>query len=191
MKNLFLSAIAVFTVGFANAQNVKFGAKAGLNLANISGGGDNSDFALRTSFYIGGVAEIKVSDKFAVQPELVYSSQGAKSKADSNSSLQLDYLNIPVMAKFIVADGFSLQAGPQVGILLSASSKNELGSFDVKKELSTVDFSLGLGAGYDISENFNVGARFNLGLSKINKESVTGGNDIKNTVIQIGVGYNF
>ena len=95
------------------------------------------------------------------------------------------------MAKFMVADGFSLQAGPQVGILLSATSKSEFGSIDFKENLSTVDFSLGLGAGYDISEKLNIGARFNLGLSKVNKESATGSNDLKNSVIQIGVGYNF
>ena len=190
MKKMILSAIAIFTIGFANAQEVKFGAKAGLNLANISGGG--TDTNVRTSFYVGGLAEFGISDKFFIQPELVYSSQGFINKSNTDFSVQLDYLNLPIMAKYMVAEGFSLQAGPQIGFLLSAKNKTPEGSSDIKENLSKVDFSLGLGVGYDINENFNIGFRYNLGLSKINKESApSGSSDIKNSVFQIGVGYTF
>ena len=189
MKKIILSAIAIFTIGFANAQETKFGVKAGLNLSNLTG--DSSDNGVRPSFYVGGLVEIKVSDKFVVQPELVYSSQGTTSKSDSNYSLQLGYLNIPIMAKYIVAEGFGLEVGPQVGFLIAASSKGPGGSVDVKDQLSGVDFSLGFGAGYDITENFNLGLRYNLGLTKVNKDSVSGSSDVKNSVFQIGVGYKF
>ena len=40
-------------------------------------GGDTEDLDGLTSFHVGGVAEISFSEKFSVQPELLYSAQGA------------------------------------------------------------------------------------------------------------------
>ncbi|WAC02882.1 hypothetical protein N7U66_04435 [Lacinutrix neustonica] len=67
MKKLLFTA-AIVALGFTtvNAQEVKFGAKAGVNLATI--GGDAEDVDGLTSFHVGGVAEIMVSEKFSVQP---------------------------------------------------------------------------------------------------------------------------
>lgn len=188
MKKIILSAIAIMTIGLANAQETKFGVKAGLNLATLSGG---SDLAMRPSFYVGGLVEIKVNEKFSVQPEVVYSSQGTKYKGDSDFSTQLDYINIPVMAKFLVAKGFSIEAGPQIGFLVSAKDTYKGNSVDIKESLSTTDFSLGFGAGYDVTENINIGLRYNVGLTKVNKNSSPGSSDIKNSVFQIGAAYKF
>ena len=188
MKKIILSAIAIMTIGLANAQETKFGLKAGLNLASFSG---NSDFTTRPSFYIGGLVEIKVSEKFSVQPELVYSSQGTKFKSDSDYTTKLDYLNIPVMLKYFVAKGFSIEAGPQIGFVMSAQDTYKGVTEDVKASVNTTDFSLGFGAGYDVTENINIGLRYNVGLTKINKNSNPGFNDIKNSVFQIGAAYKF
>ena len=187
MKNLFLAAIAVFTIGATSAQDMKFGAKAGLNLANISGDSDNS---VRTAFYVGGLAEIKISDKFAFQPELLYSSQGSVSKSISDVSVQFDYLNIPLMAKYMVAEGFNLEVGPQIGILLASKVKASSVSVDFKEFTNTVDFGLNFGAGYEINENLEIGARYGLGFTNVLKDTVTK-IDNKNSVIQIGVAFKF
>lgn len=77
MKKLLLSAaMAVFMLSNVNAQEVKFGVKAGVNFASL-GGDDASGFDGLTSFHVGALAEIGISEKFAIQPELVYSLQGA------------------------------------------------------------------------------------------------------------------
>ena len=124
MKKLILcAAIAAFGLSNVNAQEVKFGAKAGVNFANLSGD-DADDLDSRTSFHIGGVVNIGISEKFAVQPELVYSSQGAKGNFEGvDVDYNFDYINVPVLAKFTVAEGFSIEAGPQVGFLMSAKLK--------------------------------------------------------------------
>ena len=78
MKKLLLfAAVAVFGLSNVNAQEVKFGAKAGVNFATITGD-ETSGVDSRTAFHIGGVAEIVISEKFSFQPELLYSGQGAK-----------------------------------------------------------------------------------------------------------------
>ena len=188
MKKLFIAAIAVFAFSASNAQDVKFGAKLGLNLATISG---PSGYTTKPGFNLGGFAEIKISEEFAVQPELLFSTQGAKFKDDSSVSTNLNYINIPVMAKYFVTKEISLEAGPQVGFLLSANVKDSSNSLDIKDQSSTVDFGFGLGGGYEITENISVGLRYVVGLSKINKESFTGSTDAKNAVFQLGVAYKF
>lgn len=185
MKKLLLTAAAIFTFGFANAQETKFGVKAGLNLADWSG--DEADgIDSRVSFHVGGFAEIKVSDKFAVQPELLYSSQGGKA---DGGTYNVDYINIPIMAKFYVAEKFSIEAGPQVGFLMSAKAKPDSGDDqDIKDELKSTDFGVNLGLGYNITENISAGLRYNLGLSQVvDADNV----DIKNNVFSLSVGYKF
>lgn len=199
MKKNILSAIAVMAFGFANAQDVKFGAKAALNIATLSG--DDENTSSYTGFQVGGFAEIKVSEKFAVQPELMYSAQGGKEKGvenyngtdyDVTAIYKLGYINIPVMAKFYVAKSFSLEAGPQIGFLVSAKGEAKvLGTsteVDIKDSVKAVDFGLNLGAGYDFTNKFSAGLRYNFGLSNINDEDSS---EIKNGVFSVSLGYKF
>ncbi|WP_040278587.1 porin family protein [Psychroserpens damuponensis] len=197
-KLMLLAAVAVFGLSSVNAQEVKFGAKAGLNMSNI--GGDADDLDGLTSFHLGGVAEIVISDKFSVQPELVYSAQGAKNEETFEgitfeSKLKLDYLNIPIMAKYYVAEGFSVEAGPQIGLLLSANEEfeggGESGEEDVKDGFKGIDFGFGIGAGYKMDSGLNFSARYVLGLSNIADGEESDDYSIQNNVFQISVGYFF
>ena len=175
---------------------MKFGANVGVNFATITGD-DTSDVKSKTSFHLGAVAEISISDKFSVQPELLYSAQGAKEDG-GDGELKLDYINIPVMAKFYVAEGFSLEAGPQVGFLMSAKSEGGGESVDMKDFTSGIDFGLNFGLGYKMESGLNFGARYNLGLSNfwdlpsdIDPEFGISDFKNKNSVIQLSVGYFF
>lgn len=188
MKKIILTTAAIFAFGLANAQEVKFGIKAGLNLSNLTG--DSEDSKIKVGFQVGGLVEIKASDKFAIQPEIVYSMQGAKTDIEGmDLKFDLSYLNVPVMAKYYVADGFSLEAGPQIGFLMSAKFKAGGESLDVKDELKSTDFGMNVGAGYNITENINLGVRYTFGLSNINEDSEDG--DVKNSNIAFAVAYKF
>jgi long-subunit fatty acid transport protein len=186
MKKIILSMVAIFAFGFANAQETKFGAKVGLNLSNFTG--DVTDNSMKVGFQVGAFANIGVSEKFAVQPELVYSTAGAKFTGGSND---LSYLNIPVMAQYKVADKFSLEAGPQIGFLMSAKAKADSGggSVDIKDSLNSTDFGFNVGAGYDVAENMNIGVRYTIGLSNILKDS--GNTKVGNSNIALAFGYRF
>ena len=179
MKKIILSAVAVFAFGFANAQEVKFGVKAALNVASLTG--DIEDTSSLVGFQVGGFAEIKITEKFAIQPELMYSAQGAETDGDN---LNLGYINIPVMAKFYVAKSFSLEAGPQIGFLVSAKQDGE----DMKDFINSTDFGLNLGAGYDFTENLSAGLRYNFGLANISEFDYI---DINNSVLSLSLGYKF
>ena len=190
-KLLLVAAVAVFGFSSVNAQEVTFGAKAGLNLASISGD-ETSGLDSRTAFHVGAVAEIAISDQFSVQPELMYSAQGFKESFDGvDIDFNVDYINLPIMAKYYVAEGFSLEAGPQVGFLMSAKAKADGEEEDLKDFVKGIDFGANVGVGYKMESGLNFGARYNLGLSNVNDGE--GSDDFKNqnSVIQVSVGYFF
>ena len=201
MKKILFIIIAVFAFSFAKAQDIHFGAKAGVNFAKMTS--SESDFNKlmtgRTAFHVGAVVEFTFSDKFSLQPEVLYNSVGGtfdfsssvtRAEEDTTVDWISDYLSIPVMAKYYVADGFSLEAGPQVGFLLGAKMKNSTDEEDMKDEMESTDFGLGFGAGYKMENGLFFDARYSLGLSNIFKD-VEDGQWGRNNAIQISVGFMF
>lgn len=191
MKKLVTMTIIFGISMMVNAQDVKFGLKGGVNFASISGKGVDK-VKTKTAFHVGILSEIPITDKFSFQPELLYSAQGIKEN-DNNAELKLDYFQIPLMGKYYVAEGLSVQAGPQIGLLISAKAKVAgEGEDDIKDLMKKTDFGLNFGLGYKLDNGLNFDARYNLGLSKIFKKDYYLG-DIKayNSVIQISIGYLF
>lgn len=203
MKKIMLTAVAVMAFAFSNAQETRFGVKAGANLSNFSG--DVEDTKSLFGFHVGGFAEFKLSDKFAIQPELLFSTQGAKSEESGDgfkveNKSNLSYINVPVMAKYYIVEKFSVEAGPQIGFLVSAKEKSEatiegLGSVstdeDAKDFYESINFGVNFGAGYDFTENLSVGLRYNLGLSNIAKTEDGEDFKVNNNVFSLSVGYKF
>ncbi|HLW14891.1 MAG TPA: porin family protein [Flavobacteriaceae bacterium] len=196
MKKIVLTSILFASLIFtANAQvpDVKLGAKGGVNFSNIT----NSDMDSKTGFHIGVLAEVFFSEQFSLQPEILYSTQGAELKGDySTAKYNLDYVSVPVMAKYYVVDGFNIQVGPQFSFLSKAEAKGEIdgigsGTLDIKDNTESFDFGLNFGLGYQLPVGVFVDARYNLGLTKINKESISNMDDGKNSVFQISLGYKF
>lgn len=186
MKKVFLVCIfALGTTVSLQAQSVKIGVKAGVNFANQTGDarfdGVTFDKEGITSYHAGLVAEIKLLDRFAIQPEILYSTQGANYKnAVGEFKNELGYISLPVMAKIFLTDSFSIEAGPQASFLLS--EKND---FDVK-DAKTFEFGVNAGLGYQITDNLFVEGRYGLGLTEASKNA-----DVKNSTIQLSVGFLF
>ena len=215
MKKTIFLLVSLFTI-VSNAQDINYGAKLGLNISSFSG--DVSDSKALIGFHLGGFAEIKINDKFSVQPELLFSTQGEKfeySESDvdfgsysEEGKTKLNYLNVPVLAKYYVAEKFAILAGPQIGILMSAKEDisitetfdGETDSFsesiDAKDFYKSLALSFNIGASYSFTDKIFVDARYNLGLSSIAKDFTDEFGDsssfkIKNNVIQFSVGYKF
>ena len=198
MKKIMLMTVTFFVFGFANSQNkkeVSFGIKGGLNVSTITNV-NSIDTGVSSSaligFHVGVFGEFLLSDKFSLQPELLYSTQGVKLNfSGETGDLKLDYINIPVMAKFYVAKEFSLEFGPQIGFLTSAKAKSGGASVDVKESMKSTDFGLDLGAGYDFGKNVTLGLLYNYGLTRVQKDLASGESESKNSVFQLSVGYKF
>lgn len=193
MKKIILAAAAVMVFGFANAQKTRFGVKGGLNISTVVGG-DVDDTKALVGFHVGGFAEIHVVQRFFIQPELLYSAQGTKVDGPfgSDADIKLNYLNIPVLAKYYIVDNkFSVEAGPQLGILLSAKADGD----DIKDFTRSTDIGFNLGAGYNFTDNLSVGLRYTIGLSPLTDKDIDNSDDYydsaKNSNLQISLAYKF
>ncbi|MBE8728010.1 porin family protein [Flavobacterium hungaricum] len=186
MKKIILAAVLfIATSAAVQAQFLQVGVKAGVNFASQTGDAYMQDVAFDkdgiTSFHAGLVAELKLLDRFSVQPELLYSTQGATYKNAINEfKNELGYISIPVMAKFYLTDSFSLEVGPQASFLVS--ERNE---FDVK-DAETFEFGLNAGLGFKITKNFFIQGRYGLGLTEASKNA-----DVKNSTVQLSAGFLF
>lgn len=187
MKKIILVAV-VLLVGSVDvqAQLVRFGFKGGLNYANQNGSNitvnsDNYNTDAITSYHAGLVAELKLTDGFSIQPELLYSTQGATYKnAVEEFENELGYLSIPVLAKFNLNKTVSLDLGPQASFLLS-----ERNNFDVKNA-ETFEFGVAGGLSLNLTKRFFIQGRYVLGLTEASREA-----EVKNSVLQISAGFKF
>lgn len=183
MKFLIGMIAAVLIASAASAQHsssprgkINLGIKAGINMYKISSN-DNTVYDQMTGFHLGLLGHIHLDSQWAVQPELVYSGQGAKS---GGTEQKLDYINVPVLLQYMFDNGFRLQAGPQLGLLVRADNKNDLNS---------IDLGVGLGVSYVVpSTGFGLDAKYNHGLSNINKNDAV---KSFNRGVQLGVFYIF
>ncbi|MBA4153269.1 porin family protein [Flavobacterium sp.] len=176
---------ALFLIGFtnANAQLLQFGLKGGVNFSNYSGGDlEGVDFNNVTNFHFGVVTELKLLENFALQPELLYSTQGSELESlDEQIKNELGYLSIPVLVKFyLTSNKLSLEAGPQFSFLVKES-----GDFDLY-DSNTFDFGVAAGLSYKITKGLFLSGRYVAGLTDVKKEA-----NVKNSLVQFSLGYMF
>jgi len=135
-------------------------------------------------------------------------------KGSASESINLTYLSFPVLAKLEFGQSNIkpyIIAGPEIGFLLSATDAAEstaegealgqtVGPFtveqeeDIKDSFESFELALNVGAGLLFSlgnVDLFVDAQYSFGLTKINAESISDGDDIKNQVIMIDVGLIF
>ena len=185
-KTILVAALLFSALTTIQAQSVKLGLKAGLNYANQTGtnltvDSENYKKEAISSYHAGLVAEINLFEGLALQPELLYSTQGAKYKtALEDITNEVGYLSIPVMIKINLSKSISLELGPQASFLLS-----EKDNFDLYNS-NTFDFAVAGGLGLKVTKSIFLQARYGLGLTEISKEA-----QAKNSVVQVSAGLLF
>ena len=186
---LFICFSFISIVGYAQ-MDLSIGVKGGINLSSLDTtvpAGES--YETLTAIHIGLFTTFKFS-KLGIQPEFLFSKQGAMTNDASGNELQIDltYQNVPVIFKVYFARFFNLQAGPQLG-LLTFAQKDGSGSstVDLKDDLKKTSLSLCLGAGVDLPMKVNFDVRYVMGLSDIN--DIPGENSINNNILQASIGY--
>ena len=189
MKNLIFALffLAASTTAFSQVT-FKPGAKAGVNLANVS----NTNGDTKTDFYVGGFLEMQFADIYALQPELVYTRQGAKSRFSGGEDLEIQYVGIAIANKFspFKEIGLHFIIGPEIDI--------KVGDNVDYTDTAPLDFSFFGGIGYELPFGLSIEARYKQGIIDIDDGFTTfgSGSDFEddnnlNGVIQIGVSYMF
>jgi len=180
MKKLLIVTAILFSSVQLLAQGIDFGVKAGVNFASIS---DASGLSNRTGFTGGVFAGGRFGDKFGIQGELLYSQQGAEFEL---GNFNLDYVNIPILARYFLVQGLNIQAGPQFGILVNDDAQTLIG--EIVNDIGTNNFDISgiVGVGYDLPLGLRVSGRYQFGLNDVSDEA-----NGKNSVVTLAVGYSF
>ena len=210
MKKIVIALMCtILATGAVSAQKkFTFGPKVGFDFTNYWG--KDVEHGGQLNYQIGAFMEYRLTDKFSVAPEVVFAAQGGKyDKTTSGVTYKetdhVNYINVPVMLKFYVVPSLSIDFGPQLGINVYSKTTSELkaGSnadkktTDLKDFTKTVDFGVGIGLTYNITNDVFVQGRYTMGLTKVfdNKESfileALGFDKPKNSNAQISIGYRF
>ena len=181
MKKILMIAVMMAATLTASAQmepgTFSMMPKVGFNASDITGGKNVLDN--RNGIVAGFDFEYKTSDWFGISFGANYSQQGWKYKQGGEKQ-ENDYINVPVMAKFYVWKGLSVNTGIQAGFLTKTK-----GAFE-KEDLRKFDLSIPFGISYEFSD-FVIDARYNLGLTKINDSDYA--SKAYNSVIMLTLGY--
>lgn len=183
----------------------KLGVKGGINLSNMFVD-EISDENMKVGINLGVFAKLPLTRGFSIQPELLYSSKGAKEtynnflEGEGEYRFNLNYVELPVLAVVNLGKNFNIHAGPYIAYLASVNIKdmNDDGTIDEIAELDAenfnrFDYGLSGGLGVDIS-NFSIGARYNYGLREIGKSGSLSGEltrDSRNSAISLYIGLGF
>jgi len=189
----------------SSAAGIRGGLKAGLNLSNIHGADVSEAEGLlgapakyKVGFVGGGFITFNLSTSIAIQAEALYSMKGAKaSEPGWNISANINYLEIPILVKFMIPTQGSVKpslfVGPALALKMSARYKYEEEGYSEEgdiEEMKSSDLGLVFGAGLDIGRNIRTDLRYTLGISKVME---AGGYtfDVKNGAFSLMIGYCF
>ena len=173
---MMLSSVATFAQHEEGSLTIQ--PRVGVNIASLT---QNDGGKARIGLAAGAELEYQVSDIFSLSAGAMYSMQGAK---NGNIKLNLDYINVPVMANVYVVPGLAVKLGLQPGFKVN-SKVDVLGVSANIPGAKSVDLSLPIGLSYEY-KNFVLDGRYNFGLTKVNEIG-----DSKNSVFQITAGYKF
>ena len=134
--------------GSSGTSGVRFGFRAGLNVADLRGDAVQSFTSLagyapdgaiskqlRPGFYAGVFATLPVGPGFAIEPGITYAEKGAVLQgtlpfpaldflnARVTGTARLAYIDVPVLAKVYLTPGLFLYAGPQASFLVSGKAR--------------------------------------------------------------------
>lgn len=193
-KSIILFAMLLVSIG-ASAQawseQVQFGARGGVNFSTVTGDDYDSPDS-RTSFYAGLLAELPVTERFSFQPEVFYSGQGYDLTDEPNqrdAEFQMDYIQVPVLAKIYLIEGLNIHLGPQFGFKVNEEIDFEPGenSGDLDSDsIKDFDFQVTGGLEYKIASNIFIQGRYSYGFSEVVEDL-----DVHTSVFSAGIGFMF
>ena len=182
--------------------------KAGLNISGYTsynfGAHDNQDEKADPRFaaHFGLEAEHQLTNRFGLVVGAHYSMQGDKESAPpgywkyrDGVKNKIDYINIPILAKYYLLRGFSLKMGVQpafnVRHVYDYGETRDLN--DIGINIKNFDLAIPVGFSYEFDNHDNAGlaieTRWNYGLLKV--IDVNKGRAPRNMVFQLSVGYRF
>jgi opacity protein-like surface antigen len=184
----------LFVISFSTSRaQVSYGAKAGLNLSRLKFTNSDYETSFKTGFHLGGFVNYGFNDKLFIEGELFYSAEGGKEEytpTGVDGTISMGMLQLPVLARLRLSEGFFAEAGPQFGFLLSIKEEYAGSKSDISEYYKKFHVGAAVGLGYRLQavDGLSLSGRYSFGLSPVNNTSVAGG-ALKSRVISLGVLY--
>lgn len=195
-------AIAFVTVSLcaapASAQGLTTGVKGGVNFSSVKFDSSGGDLTLdwRIGAVVGGFVRFPMLSWLELQPEVLYSVKGGKREEFGvSSSVLLDYLEVPVLARIPLggASKYFAVAGPYVGFRMRARTRTEFSGsteeVDISDSVERMDFGLAVGGGVEFG-SIILDGRYSFSLSDIDADASDDASG-KNRVVSVTVGFRF
>ena len=160
------------------AQDIKFGFLTGLVVSNAHVINkiyfhDYRVFHPMYSFNINGYIEYRISKTWGIEADPGYIRKGGVVRFGINHymsiiKLQLNYLQLPILANFYYTNKFFFSIGPEFAYLINSEGNLPgiaTGFFYFKE--NAFEISVLIGVNYSITEKIDVGLRYNHGLTNI------------------------
>ena len=202
MKKFSLVAILLLSIPmFAQKKaesDLSFGVKGGVSFNHFSGDIPvDLTPQLRIGFTAGVFASYKLSDNFAIQPEILFVRKGSnfdefdffEYEGYEINGLRLDmyiesnWIEIPVLLLYRINDSLELFGGPYIGFYLNGKLVAELITqpwvsiyavdldYDIEADdLSLPDCGIVLGARYNLTEKLAIQGRWEYGIQDLTDE---------------------
>ena len=164
---LLIAAVGLLYCSGVNGQTA-VGVKGGVNISDISEGG----YHPRVSAHGGVFVHRTINKYFCIQPEVLFSGEGQRFMYNSiEHTWAINYIQIPLMFQVYPVSAFYIEAGPQLGFMISAKDKlsaNENTSHaNIKANFATAQFAIAAGLGVKVTDRVSVYGRYNFGLTDV------------------------
>jgi len=216
-KIIFTLVIAMGFLVKVNAQEIKYGIKAGVGMTDWHGDARSalSDLigvaqVLETrssvGYHAGAFMSIPVAERLFIEPSVMYSKKGMRLtesfldgslfNVEGEISVNSHYIDLPVVAKYMITEGFHVYAGPQVSYLAANRLKAKAGifgfnineGFDINSGFRSVDVGLTGGLGYQFENGVSISAGYDHGLTSLDENNLF---NAYNRAVKASIGITF
>lgn len=196
MNRFMKLATATLFAASAALASPHFGIQAGLGLNGFNGD-DAKDVNAGLGLAVGGTMVMPLGSGLAFNPQLLFAYRTSSMEGDlmgaSFEATNTDMaLNMPLLVRYSIMPELFVQAGPELGLLLSSESESDYAgsttTTDIKSNRKTLEYGLAVGLGYQITPEIAVDLKYNYGLNDYSKE---GNGDVSPYQLLLGASYLF
>lgn len=167
MRKTLIALLLCLCTAAATAQvrGLGFGPRVGVNFADYL----NSPGSSRTALYAGLFLDYHFTHRWGIETGAYYSQLGSARNIEQGYALQtthrMDYLSVPLVAKFNFLGGFRVIAGAEGLFKLSADRKAaDGGTIYPLSDVRPANIALTIGAGYLFRCGLDITASYSKGL---------------------------
>lgn len=207
MRKYLIVSLLLVSAMLSSQVTIQPGIRGGANFSKINGVKSDG----KTDFYLGASISLNLSKFYTLQPEVTYTRQGGENiykrentynpdtgqyeYVETYKDFDLAYLSVGVVNKFYVTPGrdFHLLIAPSFDILVEENNEYNLGSagyYVENDDVTDIDLTATLGAGYDFPFGLGIEARYKMGVVNVIDGAFSSAST-RNRVFQVGVNYKF